>query len=344
MAKAIPNFSKGEINRAGNIIISTEEPAFEEAMWASEVLTNWRSSHVYPINTFQATLRNHLSNIDEKSIVAQRIKRTPSIVRKLRNEPHMKLSTMQDIGGLRAVVQNVDQVYALVDSYEKSTRLRHELVKVNDYIRDPKRSGYRSVHLIYKYFNVKVPDYNGLRIEIQVRSKIQHAWATSVETMGAFLKHALKSSEGPQDWLYFFALAGSAFAHYEGCQPAETFAHLSKAEVYKKLAELAATLHVAERLDTFRGVVKKLNIGEIQGHYHLITLDVGSRIATIKSFGRRNLESANKEYTEIEKEHEYDDNIQVVLVSAGNIAELARAYPNYFLDTQEFIHILKQIR
>lgn len=343
MAKAIPNFSKGEINRAGNIIISTEEPTFEEAMWASEVLTNWRSSHVYPINTFQATLRHHLTSIDENPIVAQRIKRTPSIVRKLRNERHMKLSTMQDIGGLRAVVQNIDQVYALVDSYKKSTRLRHELVKVNDYIQSPKQSGYRSVHLIYKYYNVKVTEYNGLRIEIQVRSKIQHAWATAVETMGTFLKHALKSSEGPEDWLYFFALAGSAFAHYEGCQPSDTFAPLSKGDVYKKLADLAATLHVADRLKTYGFIINYVSDGSVRGHYHLIILDTDDNSATIQSYGQNQLEHANEEYTKLEKEHKTDDNIQIVLVSTRNLKELQIAYPNYFLDTQEFINILNNI-
>jgi hypothetical protein len=57
--------------------------------------------------------------------------------------------------------------------------------------------------------------YNGLRIEMQLRSRLQHAWATAVETVGTFLRQALKSSQGEGAWLKFFALMGSALARRE---------------------------------------------------------------------------------------------------------------------------------
>ncbi|MDE2888527.1 MAG: RelA/SpoT domain-containing protein [Gemmatimonadota bacterium] len=68
----------------------------------------------------------------------------------------MKLSRMQDIGGLRAVLKNLKKVSALVEQY-RSTRFQHELVSYDDYITKPKSSGYRSVHLVYRYRNPRAP-------------------------------------------------------------------------------------------------------------------------------------------------------------------------------------------
>jgi hypothetical protein len=44
------------------------------------------------------TLLNRARQVDEKALVAQRLKRFPSIYKKLGDNPNMKLSQMQDIG------------------------------------------------------------------------------------------------------------------------------------------------------------------------------------------------------------------------------------------------------
>jgi ppGpp synthetase/RelA/SpoT-type nucleotidyltranferase len=108
----------------------------------------------------------------------------------------MELARMQDIGGLRAVVSSLKKARDLEQNYRNSS-FKHELVGQRDYIARPSPSGYRSVHLIYRYRNDRAPDYNGLLIELQIGTRLQHAWATAVETMGTFLSYALKSSEGP---------------------------------------------------------------------------------------------------------------------------------------------------
>jgi len=76
----------------------------------------------------------------------------------------MKLARMQDIGGLRAVVDTVVQVRQLHELYTDGS-LTHELIDTDDYIESPKPSGYRSLHLIYKYNNPSAIAYNGLCIE-----------------------------------------------------------------------------------------------------------------------------------------------------------------------------------
>lgn len=157
-----PKYSKKQINRAGEILIS-DSASLSERNFADEALTNFRAAHGYPINTFQATLRAKLKGIDDKAIVAQRLKRSPSIVLKLKRFDGMKLARMQDIGGLRAVVSSIARVRKLEKSYRESKFL-HELVSSKDYLAEPKADGYRGIHLIYKYENSSVPDYNGLSL------------------------------------------------------------------------------------------------------------------------------------------------------------------------------------
>lgn len=149
MTYPTPIFSRSQVQKAGESLISE---AAESKAWADAflVLSNWRACHGYPINTFQATLRTKLKKIDANALVAQRLKRTPSILRKLQRLSGMSLSRMQDIGGLRAVVSTLPMLKKLHSDY-KGTRFTHKLVSEYDYVSAPKESGYRSIHLVYKY-------------------------------------------------------------------------------------------------------------------------------------------------------------------------------------------------
>jgi hypothetical protein len=54
-----------------------------------------------------------------------------------------------------------------------------------------------------------------------------------------------------------------------------------------------------------------------------------------------NFEQANKDYLQNELRHLKDKNIEIVLVSIQDIRKLKQSYPNYFMDTTEFIKYLK---
>jgi putative GTP pyrophosphokinase len=168
MSFTVPNFTRGQVNRAGAVLI--DRNASEEALFDALALINhWRACHAYPINTFQATLRGRAKRVSGTALVATRLKRLPSISKKLEINHGMQLSRMQDIGGLRAVVDTVAQVRKLQEIYCDGS-LVHELVSVVDYIDQPKESGYRSLHLIYKYRNSAASAYDGLSLEIQLRT------------------------------------------------------------------------------------------------------------------------------------------------------------------------------
>lgn len=334
-----PQFPRNQVNRAGEIL-RTDRPDFDEWFEAMEILTNWRSCHGYPINTFRATLTEKLRQIDTKAIIAQRLKRTPSIISKLERLPKMQLARMQDIGGLRAVVRSLPMVRRLEASY-KEGRFKHELVNQKDYIQYPKGSGYRGVHLVYRYKNPLAPEYDGLLL--QIRTHLQHAWATAVETMGTFLEHALKASEGPETWLDFFSLTGAAFAQLERSPAVPGYEKMSPRQIYRAVTQEARNLIVHDRLRAFSIAANEISASRQSASYHLVVLNPIDKTVSIDPFSKQRLDAANKAYTDVEKRIADGAPLQAVLVSAGSIDSLRRAYPNYFLDTHQFLKELDRI-
>ncbi|MBN1473643.1 MAG: RelA/SpoT domain-containing protein [Syntrophaceae bacterium] len=296
------------------------------------------------MNTFQATLRLHLKRIDPRAkvIVAQRIKRTPAILSKLKRFDSMRLTQMQDIGGLRAVITSIKDVRNIQKIYSK-LKFNHELVCIDDYIEKPKDDGYRSVHMIYRYNNPTATAYDGLFVELQIRTRLQHAWATAVETMGTFLGQALKSREGEQRWLDFFAVAGAAFAHLEKTNLIPGYESLSVRDTYRALAEAESRLRVLGKLQGFAVATEAISKSTSKGRYNLIILDSLNKKVSILSFAKDQLEKATEEYAKVESRVISGDKIEAVLVSAGPIEALRKAYPNYFLDTTAFVTIMQKI-
>jgi len=77
-----PMYSRGEVDRSGKALIDPQSTS-EAQDAALLVLNNWRSSHSFPLNTFQVNLRRWAPLIDDDPLSAQRLKRVPSILAKL---------------------------------------------------------------------------------------------------------------------------------------------------------------------------------------------------------------------------------------------------------------------
>lgn len=333
MSKIEFKYSKGAVNRAGATLLT---PRNDEHADAKKVLDNWRACHVAPLNSFQTSLRKKLAKIDDQALVSQRLKRTPSILSKLERNPGMQLARMQDIGGIRAVVKNMQKVRELEHEYKKGTRAFSVVTSGKDYISYPKQSGYRSVHKIFKC-------NNGFSIELQIRTMVQHAWATAVETMGTFLDHSLKSSEGPDEWLNFFALASAAFSVLESTPRAPEYDKFSEYEVLAMTLQKENELSVLDKLSGFRVVARHIQDDKKKGHYHLVTLNLDTRRASIQSYTKKEVDVANTEYSIKEEQINQGANLQVVLVTSESITALKKAYPSYFLDAQLFARFIAYI-
>lgn len=346
MAWTVPQHSKAKVDAAGKALLAgfgdvlTDYDGMARYLMALDVISNWRSSHSFPLNTFQNGLRRRGKRIDPAAIPAQRIKRLASINMKLRRFPGLRLSQLQDIGGCRLVLSDVSMVQQIVNTY-KTSDIRHKLATADDYIEKPQKSGYRGVHLIYKYESDKSPVYNGLKIELQIRSALQHAWATAVETVGTFLKQSLKSSMGEAEWLRFFALMGSAIANQEGGSPvANTPANYD--DLRREIYNTVENLDVISRLSLYGSALRNFEQQEDSGQYHILMLDPYAQSIRVRSFGKGRLGVAQAAYLELEKQAE-GTAVDVVLVSVDSVAALRKAYPNYFLDTRIFISVVNDV-
>jgi len=253
---------------------------------------------------------------------------------------------MQDIGGCRAVVGSIRSLHKLIELYRhsiaKNPKGRSECIEEYAYLTNPKSDGYRGHHLVYKYRTKPGTDlaaYEGLRIEIQLRSRLQHAWATAVETVDTFTNQALKSGFGRPGWKQFFALMGSALATREHTTPVPetpTNARDLIEELRRKEKELNA-ITVLESLGVaVQHVSSREGLLEQVGAF-LLELNVGTRTINVTGFPKATMEQAAEAYLESEKRASSDPAIQSVLVSVESLAQLQSAYPNYYLDTTEFV-------
>lgn len=339
MAWVTRQYSKSRIDRAGQTLVS-QNPDPQALSAALDIVNNWRSCHAFPLNTFQNGLRRVARQVDEHPLVAQRIKRLSSIELKLRRFETMTLSQMQDLGGCRAIVADTQAVLKLGEIYRQS-RMKHKLHTVDNYIERPQESGYRGVHLIYRYFSDRNQTYNGQKIEIQLRSFLQHAWATAVETVGMFTRHALKSNIGPERWLRFFALMGSVMAVREGTNRVSA-TPIDNDTLLGELRATADELDVLNRLTSYGTALMEVDQNLTRdAHYFLVQLDLDLSKTTVTGFKSSELRAANEKYLEVERSAT-SSAADAVLVSVDDMAALKRAYPNYFLDTTYFVEIVRE--
>jgi putative GTP pyrophosphokinase len=204
------NLTKSQIDKAGRILRhwSHGQIVSEGVAQALSIVLGYRATYQYPLIKATMGLRSMVHSEGCRIEVSQRLKRLNTILDKLVREPTMGLSTMQDIGGCRAVLASIDEV----------RRVEHRLKKNRpplgyyDYIAHPRRSGYRGVHVIVCY-----PDRNGddREIEVQLRTRTMHEWAIAVERLSGRLKEDLKSSQGPAEVLELLNAVSEAMAMEE---------------------------------------------------------------------------------------------------------------------------------
>jgi len=333
-------YSKKEINKAGKII-AQNSCTEEERNEALEILNNWRASHAYPLQVIASNLRRS----NKKALVVQRLKRLESIVGKLARFENMNLYRMQDLGGCRVIVSSLEEVYQAVDRY-KSSRVRHILKREDDYIKNPKESGYRCYHLVYEFQSDKKETYNkNMLIEIQFRTSMQHMWATAVEMMGIYTKSALKASIGDADTLKFFSLVSSIFAILEESNKVPG-TPTSPIDLIKEIKDIDSRYNIVSRLSALSVAIEHMSSVEGRKNtkksgYFILQLNYKRKSVHITAFKPSEVEFATNVYDRIEKEA--GKNIDAVLVSASSFEALKLAYPNYFTDISEFVGTMRKI-
>ncbi len=338
MAYEKPKLSFNQIDKAGRTLL--DGPKNWDAYFESaDAILDWRAAHSYPLNALHMTLRNRTLKIDPKGFTAQRLKRYESIIRKLNRNPTMQMSQMQDVGGCRAVVENIYDLFSLVELYG-NRKLTSTISGGKNYIDEPKDDGYRGIHFMYRYKGKAYSSpWDKLRIELQLRTVLQHSWATAVETVDAFTREDLKFGMGSDDWRRFFALVGSMHANYETTAPVPDTPDSEK-ELQREIADLERRLRVVNFLDACAGVTQHI-LGRNNYRYSVYVLELKpeERKTIIYRYTETQRDKADTKSAELEKQHKKSSNL-VVQVSAHSLSELKRAYPNYFADTRYFVSTL----
>jgi putative GTP pyrophosphokinase len=212
------SYSKTKVDRAGQILAdrlhlvgegkATVGQHLPELLQAVEVIDWWRDEHAKPLSRVAANLRYYVAE-EGKPIVAQRLKKFPTIADKLLREPTMKLSRMADIGGVRAVLSSQEAAYRVAIRLRKNWTI----TKVRDYVSEPKEDGYRALHLINRH--------RGRLIEVQLRTELQDIWANAVETDARRIAPRLKFGAGPAELRDFYVALGEFLADADQGRPTD---------------------------------------------------------------------------------------------------------------------------
>lgn len=363
------SYSGKAVTKAGEKFLSPsilEESQKEEFSQAMDVLSWWRQSHEDALDSALKKVQKISKKHDRNAIYAKRLKRYASIVTKLNRfkENRMTLRKMQDIGGCRVVVSSEKKLYKILRELRKNQEFLQESnnIRQKDYIKNPKDDGYRGVHIIGQFPS---KDFGQRNIEVQLRTRIQHSWATALEIIDTFTGQALKSNQGDQHWESFFANISFIMSEMDKTHMFERHdfnkrlksltLHLfsdnnpNRMESIRKiytLLEQERQLNVINKLNAFSGSLKVIqdDIPKIDNEsYALIEINLKSLTVNTTYFPKDNSSEAETAFSEIEKKCSKDKNFVVALVSANAIGGLQEAYPNFFADSTRFLDSLNLI-
>lgn len=113
--------------------------------------------------------------------VKSRIKTAESIVKKLKRHNYDSsienmVRYVNDIAGIRITCSFTSDIYLIADMLSKQSDLN--ILAIKDYMKNPKKSGYRSYHMLVTtpvFLSDSVVD---IKVEIQIRTVAQDFWAT----------------------------------------------------------------------------------------------------------------------------------------------------------------------
>jgi putative GTP pyrophosphokinase len=126
----------------------------------------WKSQYGYSpiehLKTRMKTLQSLVQKIDNKNIPL-----TQESVKK----------NIKDIAGIRIVTSFIDDIYMLKKHIEE--REDYRIIEIKDYIKEPKQSGYKSLHLIIETQIIVSNKVLWIPAEIQIRTSAMDFWAST---------------------------------------------------------------------------------------------------------------------------------------------------------------------
>lgn len=319
---------------------------------------NFREAHNIIIKLFTIELKK--VNFSKQHLTASRNKRIETIISKLCRPEKPKLDRIHDIAGTRIIFENIKSLEDYIDILE-NTELVNFKEKINEdknrynYIKNPKSDGYRSIHKVFYYssnipystLNEKRFNLENKKIELQLRTRLQHIWATTVEIYDIINKSNIKT--GTHNKLetkegLFFKNCSLVFEGIESNDVEKIKININKIFRDKDLVEIYNRLKGIKNIKNIQ-LPKTLGSDEV---FILIT-DLNKGKTTffttdpIEKNDKQDTFLINASYRRLEEKNTKGEYI-LLLLTLGDIKKLKNVYPNYFLNTNKFISILKKYK
>ncbi|WP_370176644.1 RelA/SpoT domain-containing protein [Leeuwenhoekiella palythoae] len=313
-------YTNGEINRLGKRIVETSGKINKDDL---QLLQVFRTSFSNPLTQTFNELITIKNNVRQSAIVALRLKRISTIVNKVLREPEMNLSRMGDIAGIRLIFEHDREVYKALeliqDQFEQSGKIR-------DYIQEPKRIGYRGVHIYVKDRKL------GKRIEIQLRTTSHHNWSTLVEISDLLFETRLK--ELGYD-------SAPKFAEFHALMSSDKELTDDEADLVYDILEEKKFISVLSRL--FRknnNKVRKQWDALAKGSKYFLIEASKDQVPNLKSY--KVYEDAERDYFNAYKQNENSE-IVLTAISKPTFQQICIAYANYILSYHTFVRDVEPI-
>ena len=332
--------SKTKIDKSGRALSNAGELT-EEILELEEVFDSYRAAHLEPLSKTTLELQKWLHDYGGNYYIAQRLKRKPQILRKLKRLS-VRLTQLQDIGGCRIIVnsnRDVDDLVEFIRS-QMSRDKNFKLQRITDY-RDRGRdiTGYRSVHLI-----LMIEDRV---LELQIRSRIQHYWAESIERTSVIYGHHLKEQEGDVAVINYFKELSDVFYEIESGRNPSIAAKISLDRLRVQAQEI---IEISDKNRVFHSfvnedIVKTLTAaqgGSESLNNWIIVFDWNTgAFLTWEVVGREPSEAIRK-YIYYENQFTSADNYEVVMIGSSDIATVRQTHSHYF-GIEKFDNILENL-
>ncbi|MFC3628245.1 RelA/SpoT domain-containing protein [Paracoccus angustae] len=326
----VRQFSFGAIDRAGKLLatdIPLDRVNDEAVREAFKTAHNWRMAHAYPMVAERMRL-NHIAK--GGFVTAGRVKRMTSVRKKLKRGS-ATLRGMQDLAGCRAVMTSVADCYHVFEAY-KNGASASEFHRSRDYMAEPKPDGYRGIHAILRFGGTgRSEPYIGQHLELQIRTRLQHIWATAIEAIGAVRGEDLKGGQGDASWLRLMALMGDYLAVCDGLPLPDGYQGTHG--LCRQINEMDRSLNALVNLKMINEVIERASNAPSQSHVFRLSLDAVTGKLMVEV--QRGFVLIGDEYMRQETEQQ-----QSVVVNVNRVIDLKRAFPNYYLDLGAFIRHL----
>ena len=181
----------------------------EESMKLQQLMSYYKCAIMEIETKFKVLDEEYSLQHDRNTInsIKGRLKKIPSIMEKMERKGYEVSvesieKNLDDIAGIRVVCSFEEDVYTLAEALLRQDDIT--LIEEKDYIKNPKPSGYRSLHLIVSVPIFLDDEKRIMKVEIQLRTIAMDCWA-SLEHQLRYKKNN-KSTEEIEQELYDCAM------------------------------------------------------------------------------------------------------------------------------------------